>query len=161
MPAELLTQMQSVFEEGFKSQLGKSEIHVEGRIYPSELLLGLGFSRPNQLKQPNFELSINYDPRKDNVLKTVHLLFDAMGALFDHYFQSADDAEFPRYWEEMEFEGRKIFCQYSTANTNIEGAADQLLGLKSESLLQEDEGDREAELREIKMKILGEDEPED
>jgi hypothetical protein len=156
--------MKSVFLEGFGAQLGKATIEVEGRIYPSELLLGLGFSRSNQLKQPNFEISLTYDPKRDNVLKLMHTLFDAMGALFDQYFQLPDDAGFPRLWEEMDFEGRKLFVQYSTKNSELESEANKLLGVSKEGLLKEDdEAGEEVVLEEVKKKLglVGEDLDED
>ena len=158
-PAELLKQMKSVFQEGFGSQLGAANIEVEGRIYPGELLLSLGFSRLNQLKQPNFEISLAYNPKKDNVLKLVHTLFDAMGALFDQYFQTPDDTEFPKYWEEMEFEGKKLFVQYSTKNSSLESKANKLLGVAADHLLKEEDEMSEAAVAELKAKLgVGEDE---
>jgi hypothetical protein len=159
MPAELLDQMGSVFENGFKSQLGKAEVRIEGRIYPGELLLSVGFSRANQLKQPNFDVSIAFDVKKDNVLKTIHVMFDAMGALFDTYFSSADDSEFPLIWEPLDFEGKKLFVQYSTRNTTLESDADALLG-KDDALLNEDGDDLDVEI--LKEKLgLADDEGEE
>jgi hypothetical protein len=152
-PAELIQQMKSVFQEGFGAQLGKANIEVEGRIYPAELLLSLGFSRPNQLKQPNFEISLGYDSKKDNVLKLMHSLFDAMGALFDQYFQSDDDSDFPRYWEEIDFEGKKLFIQYSTKNSKLEDEADLLLGQTAGHFMNDEEDESEEELHQIKEKL--------
>jgi hypothetical protein len=160
-PAELLKQMRSVFQEGFGAQLGKATIEIEGRIYPQELLLSLGFSRSNQLKQPNFEISLGYDSKKDNVLKLMHTLFDAMGALFDQYFQLPDDSEFPRYWEEMDFEGKKLFVQYSTKNSKLEDEANKLLGVSGGDLLNDEEDLSEEALQEIKTKLGLSEEDED
>lgn len=160
-PAELITQMRSVFQEGFGPQLGKSTIEVEGRIYPGELLLSLGFSRVGQLKQPNFEISLGYDSKKENVLKLIHVLFDAMGALFDQYFQNPDDGEFPRYWEEMEFEGKKLFVQYSTRNSKLESDADALLGAADGGLLHDEVDESEEAVKELKAKLGLVDEEED
>ena len=161
-PAELLKQMRSVFQEGFGPQLGKATIEVEGRIYPGELLLSLGFSRSNQLKQPNFEISLAYDSKKDNVLKLMHVTFDAMGALFDQYFQLPDDSEFPRYWEEMEFEGKKLFVQYSTKNSQLEDEADKLLGVsKGELMNEEDDLSEEEILKQLKEKLGLDEDDED
>jgi hypothetical protein len=153
-PNELLTQMRSVFQEGFGAQLGKATVEVEGRIYPTELLLSLGFSRSNQMKQPNFEISLAYNAKKDNVLKLMHTLFDAMGALFDQYFQTTEDTEFPRLWEEMEFEGKKLYVQYSTKNSKLESEADKILGANGHDLLNEDDADQaDTVLEEVKSKL--------
>lgn len=162
LPKELLKQMQSVFQEGFKGHLGGAKIEIEGRIYPQEILLSLGFSRKGQLKQPNFEISATYDVKKDNVLKLCHTVFDAMGALFDQYFSSNDESEFPLYWEELKFEGRTLYVQFSTRNTGLEAQADQLLEGKKEGLMNYDDEHDTEELENIKAKLgLGEDEDED
>lgn len=152
LPAELLKQMKSVFEDGFGRQLGKATVEIDGRIYPSELLLSVGFSRPNQLRQPNFQISLVYDPKKDNVLKLLHLCFDAIGALFDQYFQASDDADFPLYWEEIEFEGRRIHYQFSSQNTKLEADADKLLGADQDGLMRDSAADEER-IDEIKSKL--------
>ena len=152
MPAELLDQMGGVFENGFKRQLGNADVQIEGRIYPGELLLSVGFSRANQLKQPNFDISVGFDVKKDNVLKMIHVMFDCAGALFDTYFSAADDSEFPLIWEPLDFEGKKLFIQYSTRNTTLENEADRLLG-KDDTLMHADE-DEDVDTDELK-KTLG------
>jgi hypothetical protein len=158
-PDELVKQMKSVFVEGFKGQLGKAVVEIDGRIYPGELMLSLGFRRANQLKQPNFQISLAYDAKKENVLKLFHTMIDAMGALFDQYFQSDDDSEFPRYWEELDFEGKKLFVQYATDNSKLEKKANKLLGLEeNEELIRNDKS--QEELEDIKQK-LGLDDDED
>ena len=155
LPAELMQQMKSVFSEGFRGQLGNASVEIEGWIYPSELMLSLGFTRPNQLKQPNFEVSMTYDPKRDNVLKLVHVAFDAIGALFDQYFASPDDMDFPLHWEEIEFEGRRLHIQYTGKNTKLEAEADRLLGVDQDGLMRDapESEDEEAQLEQIKAKL--------
>ena len=154
VPPELLQQMKSVFEEGFKAQLGNAVVALEGRIYPKELLFSLGFRRPNQLKQPNFQISLGYDAQKENVLKLIHTIFDAMGALFDEYFKTNDDSEFPRLWDQLEYEKKKLFVQYSTENTDLKKKADELLGLPpDDGLLVDDPEQTKEEIDELRAKL--------
>lgn len=50
-------------------------------------------------------------------------------SLFEQTFAAENDSEFPRLWEEVDFEGRKIYIQFSTANSQLESEADRLLGI--------------------------------
>jgi hypothetical protein len=129
LPKELVSQIQSIFTESFRAQIGKNSIQMEGRIYPQEILMRVSIV-PHQggLKQSGFEISLPYHKEKDNVLKLVHLGLDAFGSLFEQYFGSSDDQDFPRIWQEADFEGRKLYFQYSTTNTDLEAQADRLLG---------------------------------
>lgn len=83
----------------------------------------------------------------------LQVMFDAIGALFDQYFEQADDSEFPLAWEELEFEGRKLHIQYSTRNSQLESQANALLGETDQGLVREDAEDSESELEEIKQKL--------
>lgn len=164
LPKELIQQIRSVFSGAFKDHVGTAKIEADGRIYPEEILIRVGLARPNQLKQAGFLVSIAYKKEKDNVLKLLHLGMDAMGALFEQYFAADDDHEFPRTWQEVNFEGRPIFVQYSTTNTELEAEADKLLGTAgSDQLAQGDWDDGETTADDIKLSLgidpdnLGED----
>lgn len=128
LPAELVQQIQSVFSQGFAEHVRGATIEARGQIYPEEILIGVGVHRKGALKQTGWEISIGYRKDKDNVLKLLHLAVDAVGALFEQTFTAESDAEFPRIWEELDFEGRKIHVQYSTANSELEAEADRWLG---------------------------------
>ena len=145
LPKELMQQIRTVFGSTFKEQLKGAKIEADGRIYPEEILIQVGFKESQALKQSNFMISIAYKKDKDNVLKLLHLGTDAMGALFDTLFSSEDDSELPRTWAELEFEGRVIHVQYTTNNTELESQANKLLGIGDDESLAggdwEDEND--------------------
>lgn len=154
LPKELITQVKSIFGQNFKDSIGEGHIEVDGRIYPGEILLMVGYRAPKSLKQSNFEISMAYQREKDNVLKLLHLGVDAAASLFEQFFAAENDHDFPRIWESVPFEGRELFIQYTTTNTELEGQADRLLGLKGEEGLAK--GDWEAEeetAEEIKARL--------
>lgn len=123
-----MAQVKSIFTESFQSHIGGDSIETEGRIYPEEILMRLSIVPQKGLKQRGFEVSLQYKKDKDNVLKLVHLAVDAIGSLFEQLFASQDDHDFPRIWQEVDFEGRTIFIQYTTSNTALEDEANRLLG---------------------------------
>jgi hypothetical protein len=128
LPKELLTQIQSVFNQGFREHTKGGKVEASGRIYPEEILIRVGYRAPQTLKQNNWEISIGYRKDKDNVLKLLHLGVDVIGALFEQTFTAEHDHDFPRIWEQVDFEGRPVFIQYTTDNSELEAQADALLG---------------------------------
>lgn len=159
LPKELMQQVRAVFNETFAEHLGKGKIETEGRIYPGEILISVGFREKGVLKQSNFEVSIAYKKDKDNVLKLLHLAVDAAGSLLDKVFTSEDDSEFPRIWTEVDFEGRQIYVQYTTVNSELESAADSILGIGDSAVIAQGEWDDEITPEQVKA-ALGID-PED
>ena len=163
LPKEFLAQVRNAFKSTFKDQLSGAKIEADGRIYPEELLISVGFKSGDALKQSNFMVSIPYRKGKDDVLKLLNLGMDAVGALFEQLFSAEDDHDFPRLWQEVDFEGRQIYVQYTTNNSELDAAADKLLGESEDEGLTggewEDEEDG-ATPDEIKRK-LGLDDDED
>ncbi len=148
LPAELIDQIRSVFKQNYKQQIGTGTIEANGQIYPEEILISVGFRKEKSLKQSNWEISIQYKRNKDNVLKLLHLSVDAAASLFEQFFAAENDQEFPRIWEEVDFEGRKIFVQYSTTNSTLEAEADRLLGeSEANDVAQGDWDDEDDELK--------------
>lgn len=134
LPEEFLNQIKSVFNQNFKEHLAHGgKVQAAGKIFPSEILVGVGYLAPGTLRQLNWEISIEYSRNKDNVMRLLHLAVDAAGALFEQLFAAENDQDFPRTWEAVEFEGRKIFVQFTTTNTELEAQADRLLGLPADS----------------------------
>lgn len=129
LPKELIQQIQSIFRENFQAHTSGSKIEVDGHIYPEEILIRVGLAPEKGLKQRNWEISVGYRKDKDNVLKLLHLAVDVIGALFEQTFTSETDEDFPRLWQEVDFEGRPVFIQYTTTNSALESEADRLLGL--------------------------------
>lgn len=131
LPKELLEQIRQIFVENFPKQAKGGKMFAEGRIYPEELLFAIGFLPFKQLRQHNFEVSIPYKANKDNVMSLVHIAVDAAASLLAQLFEDEEAVcEFPRTWQEFTFEGRKLYIQYTTENTELTEEADRLLGLK-------------------------------
>ncbi|MGE4130005.1 MAG: hypothetical protein AB7F86_00115 [Bdellovibrionales bacterium] len=151
IPRELVTQIQQLFKQNFQAQLGDSKVYVDGRIYPSEILMKVGYQPPGQkLKQCHWMISITYTTKKDNVMKLLSLSIDVAASLFEQLFEG-EDHDFPRVWQEVDFEGRSLYVQYSTENEELESEADRLLGeSEDEGLAQGDwESEETAEADEI------------
>jgi hypothetical protein len=163
LPPELTKQIRSVFQQNFKERLGKGGIEADGKIFPDEILIRVGYRQEKVLKQINWDISIQYKSNKDNVLKLLHMAIDAAAALFEQAFSAEDDSEFPRKWEEVDFEGRKIYVQYNTVNPRLESEADKLLGDAGEAGLTGGawEADEDADPEDIKKRLGVDDEEED
>ncbi|MGZ3722443.1 MAG: hypothetical protein ACXVA9_05905 [Bdellovibrionales bacterium] len=145
LPEELVKQIRSVFKQNFKAQIGTGSIEANGKIFPEEIMVSVGFREKDALKQSNWEISIGYKRNKDNVLKLLHTAIDAAASLFEQFFAAENDEDFPRKWEEVDFEGRKIYVQYNTANSSLEAEANRLLGESDENDLVQGAWDDETE----------------
>jgi hypothetical protein len=162
LPEELITQIRSVFKQSFKSHIGQGSIEANGKIFPEEILVSVGYRAQNALKQSNFEISIAYKRNKDNVLKLLHLAVDASAALFEQFFAAENDHDFPRIWEEAKFENRSIYIQYNTVNSTLESEADRLLGESDKNSLVQGEWDDAEEIEPKHVKAsLGIDEDDE
>jgi len=128
LPKEFLKQVESVFKQTFKSQIDQGKVVVDGRVYPEELLVSVGYHGGKGLRQSNFEVSIQYKKDKDNVIQLLNLSVDVAASLFEQYFASEDDHEFPRLWQEFDVENRPVFVQYTGTNSELESEANKLLG---------------------------------
>lgn len=135
-PPEYVEQIRTVFQESFAQSLGRSHLFVEGKIFPEEICLRVGFREPSQLRQNNFEVSLDFNPSKDNAIEQIYLCIDAAAMLMTGYFEGADPDSFPREWKGFEFEKKTMYFQFSTINTDLEAEADRLLGLDSPQLVQ-------------------------
>lgn len=125
----------------YRSQLHRRIPVVSGHIYPEEIVVGVGLQVPKQLKNPRFDVSVDYNPKKDNATKTIHLCVDLLAGLLEKLISEEDDQDFPRIWQEFEVDGKKVFVQYGTANLDLEKQANALLGEDDDSLLQHDDED--------------------
>lgn len=153
LPKELATQIQSVFSQSFKDHLKTGRIEADGRIYPEELLLRVGYSGQGRLKQSHFLVSMAYKRDKDNVVKLIHIAVDAAGSLMEQYFATDDDHDFPRVWTEFEFEGRTLYVQYSTVNLQLEAEADRILGQADTDDLAQGDWDEDETPETIKQRL--------
>lgn len=139
-PNEYLKQIKDVFNKSFKLHLENGKILTEGRIYKEELLLKVGFLENERIKQSNFEISIQYDKNKENAVQLIYLMIDVAATMMDELFMAETDHDFPRIWQEYEVEGKKVYLQYSSTNSELEAEADKLLGIDtSDQLVQQDD----------------------
>ena len=139
-PAEYLQQIEDVFTQNFKAKLGQAHLIVQGRIYPTEIMLRVGLRQKGELKQVNFEVSINHDPKKKDALERIHNSVDAAASMMDEHFDNIaqeKEASFPIKWQEYEFDGRAVYLQFTTVNTELEAKADALLGETFEEMVAE------------------------
>jgi hypothetical protein len=132
MPPEFCAQIESTVKQVYAPFLQGYEHEVEGRIYPEEMMLRLGFFRPGALRQANFEASLAYKADKDKAIERIYLAVDVLGQMIEEYFRNSTeedaDLDLPLIWEPQTYQGSEIFVQYTTVNTRLEAEADRLLG---------------------------------
>jgi hypothetical protein len=164
LPKELLQQIQTVFKQTFTSYLNDTTVEASGKIFPEEILVQVSLKQKGTLKQAGWSVSISYKTKKDNVMQLLHLSVDALASLFEQYFESENDHDFPRTWEEVDFEKRKIYVAYTTVNSELEAEADRWLGNvnKGEEDVAQGDWDEDVDPAIIKAQLgLTEDEDED
>ncbi len=174
LPEELLGNLQNVLKEEFKPEAQFGEFLVEGRIYPEELILRVGYLEKGRLKQINFEASVDLpkaeernpqnlsddseksEPKESPVLQRLYSCVDVLGSLMQEYFEIGDENEIdvPQSWSPIEFDGTTVYLQRSTYNTKLEEEADRLLGLLDKRLVHEDAPSEDAlEMAEINSEL--------
>src|SRR5690348_2034795 len=87
IPAEYLKNVKDVFTKAFKKRLGNREIFTEGRMFPGELILCVGYlPDPGGLKQTNFEASVDHTGK--DVFEKMGICIDAISSMMDQYLES-------------------------------------------------------------------------
>ena len=161
-PKEYAEQIVTVFTENFEQYFEKdSKIVVEGRIYPEEILLRVGYHVSGQLKQANFEVSMQYKADKHSTVEKIHNCIDAAASMMMEYFENDGQVEFPRTWKEYPFQGQVLFLQFSTVNTDLEAEANKLLGDTSEELVDDSDEDTEDALDRADEQLVHDEESEE
>ncbi len=131
-PTELLDQIKNVFEENFSALANRGKVIVEGRIYPEEIFFRLGYLQNGRLRQHNIEVSADFDPKKTSVISQVHACIDLVGQLFQIWEErdneKEDKDEFIHVWTPYDYSGQRLFYKNSSINTDLEAAANELLG---------------------------------
>ncbi len=147
IPAEFLGQIKTVFEQNFQRFLNEQKIKVQGRIYPTEIVLRVGLHKKGELRHRNFEVSLDHSSAEQNTMQKIHLAVDAIGSLMEEYFDTEEATDLPYLWREVPFEKDLVWFQFSTENPDLEAEANKLLGEKKENLINEqDEDEEEANL---------------
>lgn len=132
-PGDFVEQIKNAFLENFGPQLKGFDLLIEGRIYPKEIILSVGFVEKKALRQNNFEVSMDY--KQDEAVDRIHDAIDVTASMVADYFENDGDIEFPSDWQEFEFEKLKVWCRHSTVNSRLEDEADRLLGLNDSGLV--------------------------
>jgi len=143
-PKEYTDQIQSVFNENFSDMMGANKLVIEGRIYTTEVMLRVGLAQPGRLSQANFEVSMDYDPVKKDAVDRIHNCIDAAASMVMDYFETDGESDFPRTWQEFPFQGKKLFLQFTTENTDLEAQANALLGEVEDALVLEADENEDA-----------------
>lgn len=149
LPSDLLDMMMKLLAESFPGDLQKYNLIVEGRMYPEEVILRIGYNKPGDLRQENFEGSIDFKPGKEKVVDQVQTLFEATTSVLHSYFK-APDLELPQQWTKYDWEPKEVFLQHSRVNSGLESQADALLGIDESSLINQDS---DLELEELKASL--------
>lgn len=137
LPPELSKQIKTLFEENFKPQLEGKALKVDGRIYPTEILMRVGINNKGELRFHNFDVSVDHSAQKQNTISQINVAVDVIASIMLEYFDNDEDHELPLVWTEYPFEKQKIWLQYTSANTDLEAEANRLLGInEGEELLQ-------------------------
>lgn len=139
LPQEFREKAALVFGQNFKEESKTGEFFIEGRIYPSEILMRAGYIEPGRLKQTNFEVSMDHSP-SEKAMDKLFLGIDVLGSVFETHFEhlreeEIDDVEYPLSWEEFDFDDSKVYLRFSTANTRLEDEANRLLGVENSETL--------------------------
>jgi hypothetical protein len=156
LPAEYVKNIKDVFKKAFQKRLGKREIFVEGRMFPEELILCVGYlPDAGGLRQINFEASI--DHKTKDIVEKMGVCLDAISSMMDQYLDD-EDMELPIEWTEFDFEKQKVFLRSTSRNSNLENEANKILGVDPNDALFT-EGD-ELDQMDAKLKEEGDDDLE-
>jgi hypothetical protein len=129
-PEELCQIAAAALTERFAEEydLEKAEFVVEGQIYNEEIIGRFGLRLKDQIKQYNFEISLEYNSEKDKALELIQKSMDVVEHLWEELLEDdLEDADLSKQWQTMPFEKRMYFFRYSTVNTQLEKEADQWL----------------------------------
>lgn len=140
LPHELQDEIKNVFIEAFQTKLApKTQFLIEGRIYPEEICLRVGYLEPGRLTQHNFEVSMDSEVQSESPLERIHLCVDAAASMLLEHVESDVEMDLPDDWVATNFNQQTLYMQHSTVNTTLESEADRLLGLDSTGLVHEDD----------------------
>ena len=147
-PKELCQNAAVVLQERFSEEydIEGAQFVVEGQIYPNEILGRYGLRFKDQLKQLNFEISLEYDNEKDNALELIQTSMDVVEHLWIELLEDdLNDDELVNDWEKMPHEKQTYYFRYSTTNSLLEEEADKLLEEYEKKLIYEVEKPEESE----------------
>ncbi|MGE0764360.1 MAG: hypothetical protein AB7N80_13850 [Bdellovibrionales bacterium] len=162
LPKDYVKQVINALRDSFADEVKSGKFIFEGRIYADEIIVRMGFLENGRLRQTNFEVSTDLKAGKDDTVKLIGICVDVGATMLEELFSSEDDKDFPRVWTVYEVEGRKVYLQFSSSNTELESEADKLLGASDDNLVKNaDEGDDSDTLSGIKARLGIDDEDDE
>lgn len=129
-PTELCEQTQEVLHERFAEEyaLDDANFVVEGFIYKEEIIGRYGLQIKNQLKQHNFEVSIEFNSEKEKALEVIQSSMDVIEHLWTELLEEdLEDADLSKTWQSLPYKKKMYFYRYSTVNSSLEQEANKLL----------------------------------
>jgi hypothetical protein len=126
-PLDYIKMVRDIIQKNFKKDVASKDVIVEGAIYNDEVLLRIGFREKNSITQMNFEASVEHSLKKKNIMEQIYLSLDGLGAMIDEYFKADGDIELPKSWTEFKLDGKLVYLQTSTENSDLEAEADKIL----------------------------------
>jgi hypothetical protein len=142
LPVDYTKMVTEVIAKNFKKYAKDKKVIVEGWIYNEEIIVRIGFQATTGVAQRNFEASVDYSPKKKDVMDQVNAAIDALGSMIDQWIKSDEDLELPTTWHKFDMDGKAIYLQTSTENSSLESEADKLLA-ELDELDDEDEDDED------------------
>lgn len=139
LPKDFLTTVGDLFRKQFAKQLHGSTFLMYGELHPDEVILSICLNHPKSLAAACLHLSM--DPAKDSatnpekVTEQLKAMVDVAASWFAQGLEAGTgiDAVLSEMrdaspaWQEIDWEGQKIFVKLSRDNYALEGAADKLL----------------------------------
>ncbi len=140
LPKAYTQAMVDIVKEVFQKEALMGEFIVQGRIYPEEVQLRMGYVEKGKLKQHNFEISMNCSQEKLDADDRMEDCFNVAAYFLEQYFenlQEEEPIEWPIEWSEQVVEGKKAFIKTTSVNTKLESLADEFLKQGSQTLVTE------------------------
>lgn len=141
-PVELCEQTVSALSDRFKEEydIENAEFVVEGRIFGAEIVGRYGLRVEGQIKQHNFEVSLEYDSEKDKALELIQKSMDVVEHLWTELLEDdLEDGELSKQWQTMPHQKRMYHYRYTTVNSQLEQEADKLLAEYEKKLVYQSE----------------------
>jgi hypothetical protein len=137
-PEELKGQIADVMNTHFADYDFNGRFVIDGAIYPSELILRIGLTQNGQLRQDNFEVSMEYSSETDKPIDLIHTLVDFLGPVWETFLEDEPErTDLPSVWTVQRFEKYVLYMRYTSVNTELEKQADEILKMYEKKLVHE------------------------
>ncbi len=140
-PEELTEQIVEATEDHFTEyEKGDRRFIAEGRIYPTEIVLRIGLTaQTGELRQDNFEASVEYNPLDGSSLEKIHLLVDFLAETWTEFLEDQPGREIlPLLWTEQIFEKKPVYIRFTSENSELEKQANSFLNIDEKKLVYEE-----------------------